>query len=46
MLWFLAGVACEILAPWSGIYPTSPTLEGEVLTTRQPVYVFYWQYVL
>ena len=26
--------ACGILAPQSGIKPTPPTLEGEVLTTR------------
>jgi len=29
-------VACGILALWSGIEPTPPALEGEVLTTGPP----------
>ena len=28
--------ACGILAPWSGVEPTSPALEGEFLTTGPP----------
>ena len=28
--------ACAILAPWPGIKPTPPDLEGEVLTTGPP----------
>ena len=27
---------CGILAPWPGIEPTPPALEGEVLTTGRP----------
>jgi len=28
--------ACRILVPWPGIKPTSPALEGRLLTTRPP----------
>ena len=31
MFWFFAHEACGILAPWPGIEPAPPTLEGEVL---------------
>ena len=33
---FFGYKACEILAPGPGIEPTSPALEGEVLTTKLP----------
>ena len=33
---FFGHKACGILAPWSGIEPTPPTLEGEILTTVPP----------
>ena len=36
MFWFFGLGACEILAPWPGIEPTVPALEGEVLTTGPP----------
>ena len=36
MCWFFGPMACGILAPRPGIEPTSPSLEGEVLTTRPP----------
>ena len=35
MFFFLA-MTCAILAPQLGIRPTTPALEGEVLTTRLP----------
>ena len=37
-LWFgfLAAGTCRVLAPWPGIKPVPPTLEGEVLTTGLP----------
>ena len=36
MFWFFGHEACGILAPWPGIEPTPPALEGEVLTTGPP----------
>ena len=36
MFWFFGHEACGILAPWPGIEPTPPALEGEVLTTGLP----------
>ena len=36
MFWFFGCEACGILAPWPGIEPAPPTLEGEVLTTGLP----------
>ena len=33
MLWFFGHEAYGILAPQSGMEPTPPALEGEVLTT-------------
>ena len=36
MLWFFCPKACWILAPWPGIEPTPPALEGEVSTTEPP----------
>ena len=33
MFWFLGLEACRILAPPTGIEPTRPALEGEVLST-------------
>ena len=33
MFWFFDQEACGILAPWPGIKPTPPAMEGEVLTT-------------
>ena len=36
MFWFFGHKACGILAPWPGIKPTPPALEGEVLTTGPP----------
>ena len=36
MVWFFGQEACGISAPQPRIEPTSPALEGEVLTTRQP----------
>ena len=36
MFWFFGHKACGILAPWRGIDPASPTLEGKVITTGQP----------
>ena len=38
MLWFFFGhEACGILAPQPGIQPAPTALEGEVLTSVQPV---------
>ena len=34
MFWFFGCEACGILAPWQGIEPAPPALEGEVLTTE------------
>ena len=34
--WFFGHEACGILAPWPGVKPTPPALEGEVLTTWLP----------
>ena len=36
MFWFFGHEACGILAPWPGIEPAPPALEGEVLTTGPP----------
>ena len=36
MFWFFGPEACGILAPWPGIKPAPPALEGEVLTTGPP----------
>ena len=36
MFWCFGREARRILAPWSGIEPTPPALEGEVLTTGPP----------
>ena len=36
MFWFFGPKACGILAPWPGIKPLPPALEGRVLTTRLP----------
>ena len=36
MFWFFGREACGILAPWPGIEPTPPALEGKVLTTGLP----------
>ena len=36
MFWFSGCEACGILVPQSGIEPTPPALEGEVLTTGPP----------
>ena len=36
MFWFFGGEACGILAPWPGIKPAPPALEGEVFTTGPP----------
>ena len=33
---FLGHEASGMLAPWPGIKPTSPALEGELLTTGPP----------
>ena len=35
-VWFFGYEACWILAPWQGIEPRLPALEGEVLTTGPP----------
>ena len=35
MFWFFGLEAWGILAPWPGIKPAPPALEGEVLTTRE-----------
>ena len=42
MFWFFGLKACGILAPWSGIEPALPALEGEVLTTGQPGKSLNW----
>ena len=36
MFWFSGPEACGILAPWPGIEPAPPALEGEVLTNGPP----------
>ena len=36
VLFFSGCEACGILAPWSGIEPALPALEGEVLATEPP----------
>ena len=36
MFWFFGHEACGILAPLPGIKPTTPALEGEVLTSGLP----------
>ena len=36
MFWFFSHEACGILAPWPGIEPVPPALEGEVLNTGLP----------
>ena len=36
MFWIFGCEACGILMSWPGIEPTSPTLEGGVLTTGPP----------
>ena len=36
MLWFFGPKACWTLAPWPGIKPTPPALEGEVSTIEPP----------
>ena len=37
MFWFLGHEACGVLAPWPGIEPKPPALEGEVLTMGLPM---------
>ena len=34
MFWVFGQEACKILAPWPGLEPALPTLEGEVSTMR------------
>ena len=34
MFWFFGIQACGLLAPWPGMEPAPPVLEGEVLTTK------------
>ena len=41
MFWFFGREACGILAPWPGIKPAFPALEGEVLTTGLPGKTLY-----
>ena len=36
MFRFFGREACEVLAPWPGIEPAPPALEGEALTTGPP----------
>ena len=36
LFWFFGPKACGILAPWPGIKPVPPELEGKVLTTGPP----------
>ena len=36
LLWFFGPKACGVLAPWPGIEPAHPKLEGEILTTGPP----------
>ena len=36
MFCFFGREACGILAPWPGIEPAPPILEGEILTTGPP----------
>ena len=36
LFWFFGPKACGVLAPWPGIEPTHPALEGEILTTGPP----------
>ena len=36
MFWFFDCMACGIIAPQPGIEPSSPALEGKVLTTGPP----------
>ena len=36
MFCFFGREACGILAPWPGIEPAAPALEGEILTTGPP----------
>ena len=36
MFWYFGHKARGILAPWSGIKPAPPALEGEVSTTKPP----------
>ena len=36
MFCFFGHEACGVLAPWPGIEPTPPALEGKVLTTGPP----------
>ena len=36
MFWYFGCEACGTIAPQLGIEPTTPALEGEVLTTGQP----------
>ena len=49
MLWFSGPEACGILAPWPGIEPTTPPLEGEVLTTGLPgnsLFCFFFRQII
>ena len=36
MFWSFGQEVCGILAPWPGMEPVPPALEGEVLTTGPP----------
>ena len=36
MFWFYGHEECGILAPWPGIEPEPPTLEGEISTCGPP----------
>ena len=36
MFWFFGPKICEILAPWLGIEPAPPALEGEVFNHWTP----------
>ena len=36
LCFFFGHEVCGILAPWPGIKPTPPVLDGEILTTGLP----------
>ena len=44
IFWFFGRQACGILAPWPGIEPAPPALEGEVLTTGPPGKSQWWPF--
>ena len=48
MFWFFGWEACGVFAPWPGIEPVTPELEGKVLTAGPPgkfLFIFHLSFI-